>query len=131
MWDCHEFGECRPSQESIVRSLKISDLKLYSLRAEIILSLVGYGKRDMTNGGSYCTRDHSKDLDNSIWSKVFRNRMFRELPPLARTRFELDILDPGANYERIPPRLWHKVWVVAVIEGNGDLRPFKVLRGGG
>jgi hypothetical protein len=40
---------------------------------------------------------------------------------------ELDILNDGANYERIPPRLWHKVRVVTAVEGDGDLRPFKVL----
>jgi hypothetical protein len=32
---------------------------------------------------------HSKDLDNPIWSKVLRNRMFRELPPSMRTRLSL------------------------------------------
>jgi hypothetical protein len=40
---------------------------------------------------------------------------------------ELDILDDGANYERIPPQLWHKVWVVTAVIGNRDLRPFKVF----
>jgi hypothetical protein len=36
---------------------------------------------------------------------------------------ELDILDDGANYERMPPRLWHKVRVVATVKGDGDLGP--------
>jgi hypothetical protein len=44
---------------------------------------------------------------------------------------EFDILDDGTNYERIPPRLLHKVWVVAAAEGDDDLRPLKVLEGGG
>jgi hypothetical protein len=44
---------------------------------------------------------------------------------------ELDIIDDGASYERILPQLWYKVWVVAVVEGDGDLRPFKLLGGGG
>jgi hypothetical protein len=43
---------------------------------------------------------------------------------------ELDILDDGANYERIPPWLWHKVQVVIAVKGDVDLRPFKVVRGG-
>jgi hypothetical protein len=43
---------------------------------------------------------------------------------------ELEIIDDVANNERMPPRLWHKVRVVIVIEGNGDLRLFKLLRGG-
>jgi hypothetical protein len=44
---------------------------------------------------------------------------------------ELDLLDDGANYERILPQLWHKVWVHAAVEGDGDLGPFKVLEAGG
>jgi hypothetical protein len=34
---------------------------------------------------------------------------------------ELDILDDGTDYKRIPSQLWHKVWVVNAVEGNGDL----------
>jgi hypothetical protein len=41
---------------------------------------------------------------------------------------ELDILDDGAYYERILPRLQHKVRVVT--EGDWDLGPLKVLEGG-
>jgi hypothetical protein len=59
MQDRHELGECRPSQESIVRHLKIGDLKLCSLRAEIVLSLEGYEKSDLIDGGRYCTRDYA------------------------------------------------------------------------
>jgi hypothetical protein len=43
----------------------------------------------------------------------------------------LHILDGGANYERIPPQLWHKFTVVTAVEGDGDLGPFKVLGGDG
>jgi hypothetical protein len=59
MWDHHELGECQPSQESIVRSLKISDLKLYGLCAEIFLNPEGYGKSDLADGGCCCTRDYA------------------------------------------------------------------------
>jgi hypothetical protein len=44
---------------------------------------------------------------------------------------ELDVLDDGATYERILPRVWHKVRVFTTVEGDGDLEPFKVLGGGG
>jgi hypothetical protein len=44
---------------------------------------------------------------------------------------ELDILDNGADIERILPWLPNKVRVVAAVEGDGDLRPLKVLGGGG
>jgi hypothetical protein len=59
MWDHHELGECWPSQESIVRSLKIGDLKLYGLCAEIFPSTEGYGKSDLADGGCCCTRDYA------------------------------------------------------------------------
>jgi hypothetical protein len=36
---------------------------------------------------------------------------------------ELGMLDDGANYERMLPQLWHKVRVVAVVEGDRDLGP--------
>jgi hypothetical protein len=42
---------------------------------------------------------------------------------------EFDILDDVADYERIPPQLWYKVQVIAAVEGDGDLRPLKVLEG--
>jgi hypothetical protein len=51
MWDCHELGECQLSQESVVRSIKIGDLKLYSLHAEIFLSPDGYEKRNLIDRG--------------------------------------------------------------------------------
>jgi hypothetical protein len=65
MWDHHELGECQLSQESIVRSLKISNLKLYSLRAEIFPSPKGYGKSDLTNGGCCCTRDYAMERNTT------------------------------------------------------------------
>jgi hypothetical protein len=36
-----------------------------------------------------------------------------------------------ADSQRIPPRLWNKVQVVTTVEGEGDLRPSKVLGDGG
>jgi hypothetical protein len=36
---------------------------------------------------------------------------------------ELDILDDGVDDERVPSRIWHKVWVVIAVEGDGDLEP--------
>jgi hypothetical protein len=37
----------------------------------------------------------SKDLDNPIWSKFFRNRMFRELPWSTRTQLSLTSMMMG------------------------------------
>jgi hypothetical protein len=59
MWDRHELGECRPSQESVVCSLKIGDLKLYSFCVEIFLSPKGHEKNDPTDGGCCCTREYA------------------------------------------------------------------------
>jgi hypothetical protein len=38
---------------------------------------------------------HSIALDNPIWSKVFKNRMFRELPPSMRTQLSFTSLTMG------------------------------------
>jgi hypothetical protein len=59
MWDCLELGECRPSQESIVRSLKIDDLKLYTFYVEIFPSPEGHGENDLADGGYCYTRDYA------------------------------------------------------------------------
>jgi hypothetical protein len=61
MWDHHELGECRLSQESVVRSLKISDLKLYIFHEEIFLSPEGHGENDLVNEGYCCTRDYAME----------------------------------------------------------------------
>jgi hypothetical protein len=61
MRDHHELGECQPSQESIICRLKIDDLKLYSLCAEIVPSLECYKKSDLTDGGPCCTRDYAME----------------------------------------------------------------------
>jgi hypothetical protein len=50
MGNYHKLGECWPSQESIVHSLKIGHLKLYSFSSEGLLSPEGCGKRDLSNG---------------------------------------------------------------------------------
>jgi hypothetical protein len=38
---------------------------------------------------------HSTDLESPIWLKVFKNNMFRELPPLMRTQLNLTSLTMG------------------------------------
>jgi hypothetical protein len=57
----HELGECWPSQERVVRSLKISHLKLYIFSSEVLLSPKSYGERDLTNGHCCCTRDYTME----------------------------------------------------------------------
>jgi hypothetical protein len=47
--NCHEFGECRPSQESVVRHLEVGYLKMQVFSAEIFLSPEGYGKSGLTD----------------------------------------------------------------------------------
>jgi hypothetical protein len=46
---------------------------------------------------------HNRDLDNPIWSKVFKNRMFRQLPPLTRTRLSLTFLTMGLTMRGYHP----------------------------
>jgi hypothetical protein len=56
-------------------------------------------------------------MDNLIWSKVFRNRMFRELPPSMRTQLSLTSLTMGQTMSGYRPSfgiksgwsLWSKV----------------------
>jgi hypothetical protein len=55
MWNRHKLGECQSSQESVVRSLKIGDLKLYGLHVKIFPSPEGHGKSDLAIGGCCCT----------------------------------------------------------------------------
>jgi hypothetical protein len=44
---------------------------------------------------------------------------------------ELDILDDGANSERVLTWLLDKILIVTMVESDGDLRPLQVLEGGG
>jgi hypothetical protein len=55
------LGECRLSQESIIHSLDISDLKLYDLCVEIFSSPEDHRKSDLADGGRYCTRDYAME----------------------------------------------------------------------
>jgi hypothetical protein len=118
MRDHHELGEFQSSQEKVVRGLKISDLKLYSLCAEIFLSPEGYRKRDLTNGGRYCTMDYAIERSPTGAQqrpgyphlvKSLQEQNVQGAAYIDEDSVELDILDNGANYERIHPRLWHKV----------------------
>jgi hypothetical protein len=45
----------------------------------------------------------SADLDNPIWSKVFKNKIFRELPPSTRTRLSLTSLMMGLTIRVCQP----------------------------
>jgi hypothetical protein len=61
VWNCHKLGECRPSQESVIRSLEIGNLKLFGLCVEIYPSLEGHGKSDLVDGGRCYTRDYAME----------------------------------------------------------------------
>jgi hypothetical protein len=45
----------------------------------------------------------NKDLDHPIWSKVFKKRMVRELPPSMRTRMSLTSLMMGQTLSGYHP----------------------------
>jgi hypothetical protein len=73
---------------------------------------------------------HNKDLNNPIWSKVFKNRMFRELPPLTWTRLGLTCLTMGLTMRGYCPSFGTKsrwsLWSKAM--GTSDhLRYSKVV----
>jgi hypothetical protein len=53
---------------------------------------------------------HNRDLDKPIWSKVFKNRMFRELPPSMRTRLSLTSLTMGLTMRGYCPSFGTKSW---------------------
>jgi hypothetical protein len=110
--NCHELGEHRSSEEHIVCRFKIGYLELHVLGAELFLSSEGHGKRDLADGvaatlGTILCKGaqlkHSTDLESPIWSKVFKNRMFKELPPLMRTRLSLTSLMIGLTIKGYRP----------------------------
>jgi hypothetical protein len=70
------------------------------------------------------------DLESPIWLKVFKNKMFMELPPIDVDSVELDIIDNGVDNQRVPTQFWDEVRVLTIVEGDGDLRPLQLLRGG-
>jgi hypothetical protein len=61
----------------------------------------------------------------------FEERNVQGAASVDEDSIEIDILDDVADNNRIPPRLWHDVRVLTVVEGNGFLWAFKVLMGGG
>jgi hypothetical protein len=63
--------------------------------------------------------------------KIFRKQDVQGATSINKYSVELDILDDGANNYRVPTQLWDKVRVVAMVEGDGDLGPLQVLKGGG
>jgi hypothetical protein len=85
---------------------------LYALDAEVFPSAKGYGKDDLADGGATAPGTmpwkgaqlgHSRDLGNSIWLNVFRNKMFRGLPPSMRTQLSLTSLTMGVTISRYRP----------------------------
>jgi hypothetical protein len=50
----------------------------------------------------------STHLDNPIWLKVFKNRIFRELPPSTRTRLSFTSLTMGLTIRGYRPDFWMK-----------------------
>jgi hypothetical protein len=140
MQNRHELGECWSSLESIVCSLKISHLEPYSFSSEILPSPKDYRKGDMTDGRHCCTGDYTMKRSPTGAQKRSRQphmveshqkKVVEGAASIYEHSVELNILYEGVDYQGIPPRLWYKVRVVTAVEGNGDLGPSKVLRGGG
>jgi hypothetical protein len=113
---------------------------LYILRAEIFLSPKGYEKSDLTDRGDCCARDYVMEggptgaQQGPRQIHLVKSLQEQDVQGATSTdedSVELDILDDGANYETIPPQLSYKVRVVTAVKGDGDLKLFKVLRGGG
>jgi hypothetical protein len=126
MWHRHKLGKCQASQESVVRCLEISDLKLNVFCVDIFPSPESHWKSDLTNRCHWYARDYamercpigrSRALDNPIWSKVFKNRIFRELSTSTRTQLSLISLTMGLTMIGYHPSfgtklgwsLWSKV----------------------
>jgi hypothetical protein len=137
--NCHELGECWPSQESVVHRLKVSYLELQLLSAEIYPSPEGYGRSDLTNRSCCCTRDSTVErsrVPQTAQCQFGKQHLVEYLQEqdvqgaasIDKDSVELDILDDGANDKRIPPRLWYEVQVVTTVKDDGDLGPLKVLR---
>jgi hypothetical protein len=61
MWNRHELGECRLSQESIICGLEIGNLKLQVLCAEVFPSPKGYGKGGLIDGSRHCSWDYAME----------------------------------------------------------------------
>jgi hypothetical protein len=110
-----------------------------SLRAEIFPSPKGYGKSDLTNGGCCGTRDYAMERNTTGAQQrpgqphlveSLQEQNVQGAASIDEDSIEPDILDDGVDYERIPSQLRHKVWVVATVKADGDLRPLKVLEGG-
>jgi hypothetical protein len=66
--------------------------------------------------------EHSRDLDNPIWLKVFRNRMFKELAPYRRTRLRLTSLTMGQTMRGYRPGFGTKSrWLLrSMVIGTSD-----------
>jgi hypothetical protein len=52
---------------------------------------------------------HNIVLDNPIWSKVFKNKMYRELPPMPRTRWSFTSFMMGLTMRGYHPGFGTKV----------------------
>jgi hypothetical protein len=98
--------------ESVVRCLEVGYFKLQVFSMEVFLSPEGHGKSDLTDWDHCCTRDYvvkrgstgrSVDLDNPILLKVFKNKIFKELPPSTRTRLSLTSLMMGQTMRGYRP----------------------------
>jgi hypothetical protein len=107
VWNRHELGECRLSQESIVRSLKISHLELYGFSSKVLPNPEGYRKRDLTDGCRCYTGDYT--MERGLTGVQKRSRQPHLVESLQKKEvegatsihehsIELNVLYDGADY---------------------------------
>jgi hypothetical protein len=79
---------------------------------EIFLSPEGYRKSDLTDGGRCCARDYAMEGGpTGVQQGPRQTHLVKSLQEqdgqgatsIDEDSVELDVLDDGANYERIPP----------------------------
>jgi hypothetical protein len=119
--------------------LEISNLELQVLCVEVFLSPKGYGRSDLTNGSHRCSRDYALEWGptgaqccsrQSHLVKFLQEQDVQGTTSIDKHSVGFYILDDRANNERIPSQLWHEIRVVAVVKGDGDLGPLKLLGDG-
>jgi hypothetical protein len=128
----HELGECWPSKECIVCHFKIGYLKLHVLGEKVLSNPKRHGKSNLADGSRYHTEDYSMERSLTLtqcWSGKphlvvgLQEQYVQGASPLVEDSVELDVLDDGANNQRIPTQFQDEVRAVALVKGHRDLKP--------
>jgi hypothetical protein len=88
---------------------------------EIFSCPKGYGKTDLTDGCHCCTENYAmkggltgaqKRHGQPHLVKSLQEKNVHGATSIDEDSVELNVLDGGTDYERIPSWLWHNVWVL-------------------